>query len=80
MITFGIVSAIYWAVPKGHMPWRSVWPGALFFSAAVSIANYVFPLYLTSISDLNRIGGTLGFILVAMIWFYASASGCSPAR
>ena len=22
VITFGIVSAIYWAVPKGHMPWR----------------------------------------------------------
>jgi YihY family inner membrane protein len=75
VITFGIVSAIYWAVPKGHMPWPSVWPGALFFSAAVSIANYVFPLYLTSISDLNRIGGTLGFILVALLWFYAVSLG-----
>jgi membrane protein len=74
-ITFGIVSAIYWAVPKDHMPWRSVWPGALFFSAAVSVANYVFPLYLTSISDLNRIGGTLGFILVALLWFYAVSLG-----
>jgi membrane protein len=74
-ITFGIVSAIYWAVPKGHMPWPSVWPGALFFSAAVSVANYVFPLYLTSVSDLNRIGGTLGFILVALLWFYAVALG-----
>ncbi len=74
-ITFGIVSAIYWAVPKGHMPWRSIWPGALFFSAAVSVANYVFPLYLTSISDLNRIGGTLGFILVALLWFYAVSLG-----
>ena len=42
------------------------------------IANYVFPFYLTSVSDLNRIGGTIGFILVALIWFYASASGCSP--
>jgi membrane protein len=75
VITFGIVSAIYWAVPKGHMPWPSVWPGALFFSAAVSIANYVFPLYLTEISDLNRIGGTLGFILIALLWFYAVSLG-----
>jgi len=74
-ITFGIVSAIYWAVPKGHMPWRSVWPGALLFSSAVSIANYVFPLYLTEVSDLNRIGGTLGFILVALLWFYAVSLG-----
>ncbi|HEX2359704.1 MAG TPA: YihY/virulence factor BrkB family protein [Solirubrobacterales bacterium] len=73
--TFVIVSAIYWAVPKGHMPWGSVWPGALFFSTAVGIANYAFPLYLTSVSDLNRVGGTIGFVLVALIWFYAVSLG-----
>jgi YihY family inner membrane protein len=71
IITFLIVSAIYWAVPKGHMPWRSVWPGALFFSLLTSAGNYIFPLYLTNISDLHRIGGTIGFILVALVWFYA---------
>jgi membrane protein len=70
-VTFGIISAIYWAVPKGHMPWRSVWPGALFFSVITSIGNYVFPLYLNNVSDLHRIGGTIGFILVALVWFYA---------
>jgi membrane protein len=75
MITFAVTSFIYWAVPKGHMPWRSVWPGALFFSTAVSIANYVFPLYLTTVSDLDRIGGTLGFVLVALLWFYAVSLG-----
>jgi len=75
IVTFTTVAAIYWSVPKGHMPWRSVWPGALFFSTAVSVANYVFPLYLTSVSDLNRIGGTLGFILIALLWFYAISLG-----
>jgi membrane protein len=69
--TFGIVAAVYWAVPKGHMPWRSVWPGALLFSTVTGIGNYIFPLYLTTISDLHRIGGTIGFILVALVWFYA---------
>jgi membrane protein len=69
-VTFLIVSAIYWAVPKGHMPWRSVWPGALFFAVVLSVGNYIFPLYLDNVSDLHRIGGTIGFILVAMVWFY----------
>ena len=69
-VTFSIVSAIYWAVPKGHMPWRSVWPGAIFFAVVTSIGYYIFPLYLDNVSDLNRIGGTIGFILVAMVWFY----------
>lgn len=33
------------------------------------------PLYLTTVSDLDRIGGTIGFILVAMVWFYAVSLG-----
>jgi membrane protein len=69
--TFLIISAIYWAVPKGHMPWRSVWPGALFFALVTSAGNYIFPLYLNNISDLHRIGGTIGFVLIALVWFYA---------
>jgi uncharacterized BrkB/YihY/UPF0761 family membrane protein len=53
------------------MPWRSVWPGALFFAAITAGGNYIFPLYLNNISDLHRIGGTIGFILIALVWFYA---------
>jgi YihY family inner membrane protein len=71
VLTFFIVSLIYWAVPKGHMPWRSVWPGALGFSLVTAAGNYIFPLYLNNVSDLHRIGGTIGFILVALVWFYA---------
>jgi membrane protein len=71
LATFLIISGVYWAVPKGHMPWRSVWPGALFFAVVTSAGNYIFPLYLTNVSDLHRIGGTIGFILVALLWFYA---------
>jgi membrane protein len=71
VVTFLIISSIYWAVPKGHMPWRSVWPGALFFSVITAGGNYIFPLYLNNISDLHRIGGTIGFILIALVWFYA---------
>lgn len=69
VVSFGIASVIYWAVPKGHMPWRSVWPGALFFTVTTGIANFVFPIYLQS-ADVDRIGGTLGLILIALVWFY----------
>ncbi len=72
-ITFGIVSLIYYVVPKGHVPWHAVWPGALFVTVTTAIANAAFPFYLTEISDLERIGGALGFILVALIWFYIVA-------
>jgi len=70
LITFGICAVIFWAVPKGHMPWRAVWPGALFVTLAAGLANWLFPIYLSNVSSLSRFGSTLGFILIALLWFY----------
>ena len=75
LITFGICSVIYWAVPKAPVPWRSVWPGALFVTIGAGLANWLFPLYLTNISSLSRFGSTLGFILIALLWFYLLSLG-----
>jgi membrane protein len=70
LVTFGICSVIFWAVPKGHMPWRAVWPGALFVTVGAGTANWLFPIYLSNISSLSQFGNTLGFILIALLWFY----------
>jgi membrane protein len=70
LITFLICCVIFWAVPKGHMPWRAVWPGAAFVTLAAGIANWLFPVYLSNVSSLSRFGSTLGFILIALLWFY----------
>jgi YihY family inner membrane protein len=70
LITFLICCVIFWAVPKGHMPWRAVWPGAAFVTIGTGIANWLFPVYLSNVSSLSRFGSTLGFILIALLWFY----------
>jgi YihY family inner membrane protein len=70
LITFLICCVIFWAVPKGHMPWRAVWPGAIFVTAGATIANWLFPVYLSNVSSLSRLGSTLGFVLIALLWFY----------
>jgi YihY family inner membrane protein len=70
LVSFGICSVIYWAVPKGHMPWRAVWPGALFVTLGAGLANWLFPIYLSNVSSLSRFGSTLGFVLIALLWFY----------
>jgi YihY family inner membrane protein len=70
LVTFLICSVIFWAVPKGHMPWRAVWPGALFVAVGAGLANWLFPIYLANVSSLSRFGSTLGFILIALLWFY----------
>jgi len=69
VLTFGVCALIYYFVPKGHVPWRGVWPGALFVTATTAIGNAIFPVYLTQ-SNIEKLGGALGFILVALIWFY----------
>jgi YihY family inner membrane protein len=71
LITFAILCVIFWAVPKGHMPWRDVWPGALFVTVTAGIANWAFPFYLSNVSSLSRFGSTLGFVLITLLWFYA---------
>ena len=70
-LTFLVCSVIFWAVPKGHMPWRAVWPGALFVTITTGLANWAFPFYLANVSSLSRFGSTIGFVLIALLWFYA---------
>jgi membrane protein len=75
LIVFAIFCLIFWAVPKGHMPWRAVWPGAAFVTVAAGIANWAFPFYLANVSSLSRFGSTLGFVLIALLWFYVLSLG-----
>ena len=69
-ITFLICCSIYYLVPKGHMPWRAIWPGALLVAAGAAVANALFPFYLVEIATINQVGGAIGFILIALVWFY----------
>ena len=69
LLTFAVCALLYYVVPKGHVPWRGVWPGALFVTLTTAIGNAVFPVYLTQ-SNIEQLGGALGFILIALIWFY----------
>lgn len=70
-ITFLICCVIYLAVPKGPIDWRATWPGALFVTLTTGLANWLFPFYLSNVSSVSRFGSTVGFVLIALIWFYA---------
>lgn len=73
VILFAILCVIYWSVPNRLVPWRAIWPGALGATLAIGIVDYAFPLYLTNISSIARLGTTLIFIVIILIWFYALA-------
>ncbi len=73
VLLFGVLCLIYWRVPKGSIPWRCIWPGALGATLAMGVVDYAFPLYLANVSSLARLGSTLLFVLIALLWFYALA-------
>ena len=34
------------------------------------LANAVYPFYLANVSSIGDVGGTIGFILISLVWFY----------
>jgi membrane protein len=72
VLLFVALCATYALVPKGRVPWSSVWPGALGATVAMAVVDYAFPLYLANVSSL-RIGTSAVFVLIALVWFYALA-------
>ena len=73
VVLFLIFCLIYWVVPYRRMSWRGVWPGAALATLAIGIIDYGFPLYLSNVSTLARVGTTLIFIVIVLLWFYALA-------
>lgn len=70
VLLFGCLSVIYRRVPNRTVAWRAVWPGALGATVAIGVVDYVFPLYLSSISTIARFGTTIVFVLLMLGWFY----------
>jgi membrane protein len=72
ILLFAILCLVYWRVPRGSIPWRCIWPGALGAVVAMGIVDYAFPLYLSNVSSL-RVGTSFLFVLIVLVWFYTLA-------
>jgi membrane protein len=73
LLIFGILCVVFWRVPNRRVPWRAIWPGALAATIAIGIVDYGFPLYLSGVSTIAKLGTTLVFIVIVLLWFYAIA-------
>jgi YihY family inner membrane protein len=73
VLLFATLCVIYWAVPNCSVPWRAIWPGALATTLAIAIIDFAFPFYLSQISTIERVGTTLVFLVIVLLWFYVLA-------
>jgi YihY family inner membrane protein len=73
LLLFATLAVIYRAVPNTAVPWDAIWPGAALATIAIAIVDFAFPFYLSSISTIERVGTTLVFIVIVLLWFYVLA-------
>ncbi len=57
-------------VPNLHLKFREVWPGALFSLVAWLLVSWVFSFYVDNMARYSVLYGSLGAIIVLMLWLY----------
>jgi membrane protein len=71
--TAGLASFLYYAMSNVDQDLPEVLPGALFFCLIWFFFTYLFGHYLKNIPEYNKTYGTLGALLIMMIWMYITA-------
>ena len=67
------VAVLYWLAPSVDNTFRWVTPGAALFALVWLTFSFAFSAYLGAFSSLNSVYGTLGAMLIVVIWLYWSS-------
>lgn len=69
-ILFFVVCSIYYILPNIKQTWRVVFPGAILVVIGWILAGSLFANYLSSFNQFNVIYGSLGGVIVSLLFFY----------
>lgn len=64
---------IYWFTPNVDLTVRSLLPGSLLFTIAWLIFTLLFSFYVGNFGSYNATYGTLGTVIVVLVWLYLSS-------
>ncbi|HEY7778792.1 MAG TPA: YhjD/YihY/BrkB family envelope integrity protein [Ktedonobacterales bacterium] len=70
---FALVLLCYTLVTPGGISVRVAWPGALVGACLAELYLLIFPLYVRYVLQPSHFGSVAGFVLVAVVFFYAFA-------
>lgn len=73
IILFIIFFAIYLLAPSTKVKFKTAAPGALFASLGWIIVSFGFSFYVSKFGNYTSTYGSLGAMIVLMLWFYLSA-------
>ena len=73
IIVTAMVTLLYWAAPNAKRPkLRWILPGSLVAVALWIIASGAFALYVANFSSLNSTYGSIGAVILFLLWFWVS--------
>ncbi|WHY68053.1 YihY/virulence factor BrkB family protein [Neobacillus sp. SuZ13] len=73
IILFLIFTVLYWIAPNVKLKCRSAFPGAAFATIGWIVSSIGLTFYVGNISNYSLTYGSIGAIIVLMIWLYISA-------
>lgn len=68
-----IFSLLYAVIPNRRQTFRQVLPGAAFASVAWALASLGFSFYVDRFADYARYYGSLGGVMILLVWLYLSS-------
>ncbi|WP_238473769.1 YihY/virulence factor BrkB family protein [Paenisporosarcina cavernae] len=72
IMIFGVFMFLYWVAPNRKLYFKSVIPGAAFATIGWIIVSLGFSLYVSSFGNYSATYGSIGAIIVLMMWLYLS--------
>jgi membrane protein len=73
VILFLIFTCLYWIAPNVKMRCRSAFPGAVFSTVGWIASSVALSIYVSNFSNFSLTYGSIGAIIVLMMWLYISA-------
>ena len=70
---FFAVFGLYALSQDSRQPWRNVWPGALCALCGWLGMSMLYGLYVDNFANYSLLYGSIGTVIVVLIWLYASA-------
>jgi membrane protein len=64
------ISSIYYFAPAIHEKWHFLSLGSVFSSLAIIIASFGFSYYVNNFGNYNKLYGSIGVLLVFMLWLF----------
>lgn len=70
LILFIVFTGLYWIAPNKKLKCLTVVPGAIFATVGWILSSLAFSYYVTNFGNYSATYGSIGAIIVLMIWFY----------